>query len=99
MSYYVVVNHTVRDFERYGQDYIPGAMEIITKHGGEVLAAGEAASIEGTPPGPVVVIMKFPSEEAFNGFHNDPDYQPLKELRRNTLTSGGSMVGAPSFGD
>jgi uncharacterized protein (DUF1330 family) len=97
VSYYAIVNHTLVDPAAYGQDYIPGAMEIIARHGGEVAAAADAAAIEGTPPGPTVVILKFPSEEAFNGFYDDPDYQPLKELRRGTLTSGGSMVGAPSF--
>ncbi|MGX1163547.1 uncharacterized protein (DUF1330 family) [Arthrobacter sp. SLBN-100] len=97
MSYYAVVHHAIEDPKRYGEDYIPGAVEIITRHGGEVAAAAEAAPIEGKPPAPGVVILKFPSEEAFRSFYDDPDYQPLKKLR-HSLTRGGSMVGTPSFG-
>ncbi|WP_160142527.1 DUF1330 domain-containing protein [Arthrobacter sp. SLBN-100] len=64
----------LEDPARYGQDYIPGAMEVIARHGGEVAAAADAAAIEGTPPGPAAVILTFPSEEAFRSFCDDPDY-------------------------
>jgi uncharacterized protein (DUF1330 family) len=96
VSYYAVVHNAIEDLERYRRDYIPDTVEIIAKHGGEIVAAAEPRPIEGTPPGPRMVILKFSSEETFRDFYNDPDYQPLKELRL-LLSSSGSMVGAPSF--
>jgi uncharacterized protein (DUF1330 family) len=97
VSYCAVAPHALEDLEGYAQDYILGAVEIIAKHGGEVVAAAEATAIEGTPPAPRMVILKFWSQEAFRSFYDDPDYQPLKKLR-HSLTSAGRMVGAPSFG-
>jgi uncharacterized protein (DUF1330 family) len=97
MSYYVVVHHTLLDADRHYTEYAPGAVPILQKHGGEVLAAGETTLFEGEPLAPVMVLMKFPSEEAFKAFHDDPDYQPYKDLRLSTTTTGGSMVGAPSY--
>jgi uncharacterized protein (DUF1330 family) len=50
---------------------------------------------EGDPPNSTVVI-RFADTDAVWGFLNDPDYQPLKELRLN-VTSRGQMVVAPEF--
>ncbi len=57
-------------------------------------ASGIVAA-EGDPPNSTVVI-RFADTDAVWGFLNDPDYQPLKELRLN-VTSRGQMVVAPEF--
>ena len=42
------------------------------------------------------VVLRFPSEEAVRGFVNDPEYQPVKELR-NEVTTNANAVLAPEF--
>jgi uncharacterized protein (DUF1330 family) len=96
MSYYAIVSHVVDDQDRYNAEYIPGSVELIQKHGGRVVVAGPADVIEGQPA-PVCVVLKFPDKAAFTDFYQNPAYAPLKEIR-NSLTSNGSMVGAPEFG-
>jgi len=41
-------------------------------------------------------VIRFADAEAVWGFLNDPDYQPVKEIRLST-TSRGQMVVAPEF--
>ena len=100
MAYYGVVMHSINDFERYVSEYVPGTIELIGKHGGEVLAAPpDADRIEGDPPRGFV-ILKFPSKESFDAWHADPDYAPLIDLR-HSLTSdcvflGGEELVLPS---
>jgi uncharacterized protein (DUF1330 family) len=55
----------------------------------------DAEPAEGDPPSSTVVI-RFADAEAAWGFLNDPDYQPVKEIRLS-ITSRGQMVVAPGF--
>lgn len=99
MSYYVVVTHDVVDPDRYNTEYIPGAVEVIMRHGGEVAVAAEDVDrIEGEPSTPRCVILRFPSAEAFRAWYDDPDYEPLKQVRYS-ITSNSVMIGASGFGD
>jgi uncharacterized protein (DUF1330 family) len=41
-------------------------------------------------------VVRFADADAVWGFLNDPDYQPLKEIRLSS-TSRGQMVVAPEF--
>ncbi|WP_322544770.1 DUF1330 domain-containing protein [Rhodococcoides fascians] len=97
MSYFAVVIHDVDDQERYGQEYIPGAMELINKHGGAVVGlAPQLTKVEGEPSAQTGVIIAFPTEDAFKAWYDDPDYAPLRELR-HSITSTRTMVGVPEF--
>jgi len=44
----------------------------------------------------VNVVIKFPTEEALQGFYNDPDYLPFKELRLRT-TANSTLLTAKEF--
>ena len=69
---------------------------LLQKHGAKVLVTGfDAEAAEGEPPNSTVVI-RFADVEAVWAFLNDPDYQPVKEIRLST-TSRGQMVVAPEF--
>jgi uncharacterized protein (DUF1330 family) len=50
---------------------------------------------EGEPPNSTVVIRFADTESAWD-FLNDPDYQPVKDVRFS-VTSRGQMVVAPEF--
>lgn len=73
MSYYAIANYTLLDADRHFGEYAPGAVPIITKHGGEVLAAAETESLEENNLQPIMVVLKFPSKDACQAFHDDPD--------------------------
>ena len=86
MAAYFVLMQQVDDVDRYRTEYIPGVRPFLERYGAEVLVAGfEAEAAEGEPPGSTVV-LRFPDAEAAWGFLNDPDYQPVKELR-HSITS------------
>ena len=62
--------------------YRQGVSPMIYKHGGEYLARGGAAElIEGDWTPSRVVLLKFPDMAALKSFLDDPEYQPLKDLR------------------
>jgi len=96
MAAYLVLMHEVDDVDRYRNEYVPAVMPLLRKHDAEVLVAGfDAEAAEGEPPNSTVVI-RFADVEAVWGFLNDPDYQPVKEIRLSA-TSRGQMVVAPEF--
>jgi uncharacterized protein (DUF1330 family) len=53
------------------------------KHGGEYLVRGGATRVlEGDWDPQSLVVVRFPNQLALNAFWDDPEYQPLKELRQ-----------------
>ena len=96
MAAYLVLMHEVDDVDRYRGEYVPAVGPLLQKHGAQVLVAGfDAEAAEGEPPNSTVVI-RFDDAEAVWGFLNDPEYQPVKEIRLST-TSRRQMVVAPEF--
>ena len=96
MAAYLVLMQEVDDVERYRNEYLPGVRPFLQKYGAELVVGGfDAELAEGEPPNSTVVI-RFADSEAAWGFLNDPDYQPVKEIRLST-TSRGQMVVAPEF--
>ncbi len=96
MAAYIVLMQQIEDKDRYRNEYVPRVRPLLNKHGAEVLVAGfEAEEAEGEPPNSTVVI-RFPDAGAAWGFLNDPEYQPVKDLRHR-LTSRGQAVVVPEF--
>ena len=51
-------------------------------HGGEVLVFDVAAeTVEGTPPGPQTVVIKFDDAEACKAWYNSEEYQAVVGIR------------------
>ena len=93
---YFILTQTVTDQMAYSQQYIPGVLPFLAKHGAEVLVASfETEALQGEPADGAVV-LRFPSEQAVRNFVNDPDYRPLKELRLS-ITRNANAVLAPEF--
>lgn len=96
MSAYLVLMQEVHDDERYRNDYVTRVRPLLAKHGAEILvASSEAEPAEGDPPSSAVV-LRFPDARAAWAFLNDPDYQPVRDIRFG-LTSRGQMVVVPGF--
>jgi uncharacterized protein (DUF1330 family) len=96
MAAYFILTQTVTDQTAYSEEYIPGVLPFLEKHGAEVLVAEfETEALQGEPADGVVV-LRFPSEQAVRDFVNDPDYRPLKELRLHITTNANAVL-APEF--
>jgi uncharacterized protein (DUF1330 family) len=82
MSAYVIVDIHVRDAERY-EAYKQAVPKLIAKHGGEYLVRGGTSEVlEGAWQPGRLVVFRFPSASAIRDFFDDPEYAPLKALRR-----------------
>lgn len=66
------------------REYSRRSAEAVAKHGGKVIAlgrfAGEVES-EGAEPRGVMILVGWPSQEAFDAFRDDPQLADLHELR------------------
>ena len=83
----------VKNYEEYIQRYGMPAMEQLKAAGAEVeVAAAEAQLLEGAWDCNWTVVIKFPNKAAATAFYNSPAYTPLRNLRMNELTNGGSIV-------
>ena len=79
--YYVVFDVDVRDALRYGE-YMAHVLPQIEAAGGKYLARGGPHTVyEGDWSPYRLVLLEFPSREAFEGFYHSPAYQDLHALR------------------
>ena len=91
MAAYFIAQYVVNDPKLY-REYQPPAAATIQASGGEVVAFDVAAeTIEGTPPGPQTVIVKFESVEAAKAWYRSPAYQAVVG-KRLASTSGFSVI-------
>ncbi|MCA3177169.1 MAG: DUF1330 domain-containing protein [Burkholderiaceae bacterium] len=78
---YVVGRISVKHPERWAEyrARVPGTL---VPWGGELVFRGRRASVPaGEEPHPDIVVIRFPSLEAANGWHASPAYQALVALR------------------
>jgi uncharacterized protein (DUF1330 family) len=81
MSSYFVVNASVTDLAKLNE-YQAAVGPTLAGHELKILAAtNEAETIEGVPSGSRVVILEFPSKEAFRAWYDSPAYQAVIGLR------------------
>ena len=91
MAAYFIAHYVVNDPGLYGE-YQSAAGKTIQASGAEVVVfdvAGE--TVEGTPPGPQTVILKFESTEALKVWYESPDYQAALP-KRLAATTGFAVV-------
>ena len=88
----------VKNYEEYFERYGMPAIEHLRAAGAELeVAAAEAELLEGDWVCNWTVVIKFPTKTAATVFYNSPAYTPLRELRINELTDGGSIVLVEGF--
>ena len=81
MSAYMVIHNTVTDSEKM-QQYVPKAIETLTAHGAEILVVSDEGTVlEGDPPFPRTIILKFSSSEAAKLWYDSPEYREALPLR------------------
>jgi uncharacterized protein (DUF1330 family) len=87
MSAYLIVNIAVEDAELY-EEYKAKVPAFVRKYGGEYLArGGNTVVIEGDWKPQRLVVFRFPDLASVQGMFDDPEYQPLKELRQRAAKS------------
>jgi len=75
--------------EKYGNAVVP----MLARFDGEVLVASATASVrEGKSTANWTVVIRFPSLAQATKFYDSKEYEPLKALRMNQLTHGGTVV-------
>ena len=78
---------SVRQGQGYSK-YPPQVWPLIEKYGGAVThRISDFEIVEGDWCPKRMLIVEFPDKAAAKAFMDDPDYQPLKELRLRTATS------------
>jgi uncharacterized protein (DUF1330 family) len=82
MSVYMVAMVRVHDPETYKQ-YTARTPALIGKHGGRFLVrGGEVETIEGPTFDQRLVVLEFPSREAYMAFYESPEYQEAMTYRQ-----------------
>jgi uncharacterized protein (DUF1330 family) len=91
MPAYFVAQYVVNDQDLY-QEYAQGAGPTIAAYGGELLSLDVAAeTIEGEPPGPQTVVLKFESAEKAREWYESADYQAVVG-KRLAATKGFAVI-------
>lgn len=80
MAVYYINSYDIIDVEEF-QKYPPKVRPLLMKYGAEVIASDtQAICLEGIAR-TMNAIIKFPSEEAALSCYNDPEYEPIKQIR------------------
>ena len=91
MAAYFIAQYVVNDVGLYGE-YAASAGPTVAAHGGEVVVFDvAAATIEGHPPGPQTVIIKFESTEQAKAWYDSSEYQGIVN-KRLAATHGFSVL-------
>ncbi len=91
MAAYFIAQYVVKNPDLY-REYQAGAGPTIQASGAELVSFDVAAeTIEGTPPGPQTVIIKFESTEAAKAWYNSDEYQAVVG-KRLEATEGFAVI-------
>jgi len=91
MPAYFIAQYVVNDPKLY-REYQSGAGPTIQAAGGELIAFDVAAeTIEGKPPGPQTVIVRFESAAAAKAWYQSPAYQAVVG-KRLAATTGFAVI-------
>jgi uncharacterized protein (DUF1330 family) len=81
MSAYVIFDVEIRDMARY-QEFMNGVKPALEAAGARYLVRGGPHKVhEGDWEPRRIVLIEFPSEQAWDEFYNGPVYQGLKSIR------------------
>jgi uncharacterized protein (DUF1330 family) len=98
MAAYFIAQYVVDDPKLY-KEYQAAAGATIQASGGEVVAFDVAAEIlEGKPPGPQTVIVRFESTAAAKAWYESPAYQAVVGKRLAATTGFAVISQSMNFG-
>ena len=71
------------------EDYARRAQEFVKRYGGEPIYFGDGSTVLAAEPGQewdAVMLVRYPSREAFSRMVADPEYHAISHLRTGALT-------------
>ena len=77
---YMIAINEVGNPDGYAKEYVPPARKSVEDRGGEYVAAGAGTQIAGNLPAGPVVIIRWESMEALQGWRNSPEFQAALEI-------------------
>jgi uncharacterized protein (DUF1330 family) len=77
---YMVAMNEITDQEGYTKQYLPTAQKTLKDHGGVYVAAGPGTPVDGSLPKGRVVILRWESMEALNGWRHSPEYEAIRKV-------------------
>jgi uncharacterized protein (DUF1330 family) len=77
---YMIAINEVSDPNGYAKDYVPPAQKSVKDRGGEYVAAGPGMQVTGNLPNGPVVIIRWDSMEALDGWRNSPEFQAALKI-------------------
>jgi uncharacterized protein (DUF1330 family) len=77
---YMIAINEVSDQEGYSKEYVPPAQKSVKDHGGEYVAAGPGTQLAGNLPHGPVVILRWESMEALEGWRNSLEFQAALKI-------------------
>lgn len=82
MSALFISRITIKDQAKF-QEYLQKSKAVASQHGAELLSVAKGPrALSGSPaPHQLVVVVRFPSMEDLDAFHDSKDYQDLVTLR------------------
>ena len=98
MAVYFIAQYRVEDLALY-REYQKGSAPTIAKYGGELVAFDVASEpIEGDPPGPQTVILKFEDAAAARKWYDSPEYQAEVGKRLKATQGFAVLAQSANFG-
>jgi uncharacterized protein (DUF1330 family) len=98
MAAYFIAQYVVNDPVLY-REYQVAAAPTLRASGGEVVSFDVAAeTLEGTPPGPQTVIVRFESTEAARAWYESPGYQAALPKRLASTEGFAVLSQSMNFG-
>ena len=76
----MVAINEISDQEAYTKQYLPTAQRTIKDHGGAYVAAGPGTQIDGSFPKGRVVILRWESMDALQGWRHSPEYEKIRKV-------------------
>jgi uncharacterized protein (DUF1330 family) len=77
---YMIAINEITNQEGYMKQYLPTAQKTLKDHGGVYVAAGPGTQIDGSFPKGRVVILRWESMEALNGWRHSPEYESIRKV-------------------
>jgi len=81
MSAYFIIQINVTNHENY-KEYLSKVTPIVEKFGGKyIIRGGKNKNVEGKWPYERTVVLKFPTYEMIQKWHDSEEYRPIKKIR------------------
>lgn len=77
---YMIAINEVSNPEGYAKEYLPIAQKTIKDHGGVYVAAGPGTQIDGSLPKGRVVVLRWESMAALNGWRHSAEYEAIRKV-------------------